>query len=183
MARYADAATLFRTALVFVAAYMILVKYDILLTVSTVIVVFLLDFVDGWLARIDHKRGLKQSFYGAKLDIAGDRVTEYSFWMVFTYLGIVPLFVIFIMFLRHSFSDAFTASKGKTFQNMNTAFGKIAYSHVSRGGIGVVKAVTFIYLTLVYTAGYPILIGYALTGILVAYILLRGAAEIYETLV
>ncbi|MDE1761798.1 MAG: CDP-alcohol phosphatidyltransferase family protein [Candidatus Micrarchaeota archaeon] len=175
--RLADAATLFRTLLVFVVAYMIFAKYSALITVTVIIIMFLLDAIDGKLAKIDKKK----SKFGPRLDVAGDRVTEYVFWIVFVVLNIVPIFILFIIVLRHSFVDAFMASKG-TSSKMKTGFARRIYaSDLFRGGIGVVKAVTFSYLTLVYLASWPLWIGYALVAILVVYILVRGIAEIYES--
>ncbi|MDE1762558.1 MAG: CDP-alcohol phosphatidyltransferase family protein [Candidatus Micrarchaeota archaeon] len=176
--RLADAATLFRTLLVFVVAYMIIAKYSALLTVAVIIVMFLLDAIDGKLAKIDKKK----SKFGPRLDVAGDRVTEYVFWIVFVVLNLVPLFVLFIIVMRHSFVDAFMASKG-TSSKMKTGFARRIYaSNLFRGGVGVVKAVTFSYLTLVYLASWPIGIGDALVAVLVIYVLVRGAAEIYESM-
>ncbi len=64
---------------------------------------------------------------------------------------------------------------------MNSAFGKIAYSHLARGAIGVSKAVTFSYLVLMYLLNWPTIIGYALVAYVITFFLLRGAAEIYES--
>ncbi|MGI0141734.1 MAG: CDP-alcohol phosphatidyltransferase family protein [Candidatus Micrarchaeales archaeon] len=180
--RSADAVTLFRTLLMFLIAYMILAKYSPLPTVALIIIMFILDAVDGKLAHWDMKRYGTKSKYGPRLDVASDRIIEYVFWIVFTYLNIIPLFVLFIIIVRHSLVDALMGAKG-TSSKMKTKFAKIIYSSdIWRGGINVVKAVTFIYLALVYTAGWPISIGYILTGILVAYILVRGAAEIWESI-
>jgi phosphatidylglycerophosphate synthase len=181
--RSADIATIFRTLLVFPILYLIIIKYNPIVTLSLFIFMFALDGLDGLLARRDIKKGLKPSAYGAKFDIAGDRVTEYSFWILFTVLGVIPLFIIFLIVIRHSFSDAMTAASKKTFSNMSTKFGKIAYSHVSRGLINILKFITFFYLALEYILGYPMIIGYILVGLLVIYIWLRGAAEIYESVV
>ncbi len=107
---------------------------------------------------------------------------EYVFWIVFVYINIVPLFVLFLIVLRHSFVDALMGAKG-TSSKMHSAFAKWVYSSpIGRGGINVVKCVTFAYLALVYIAGWPIIIGWAFVTILVAYIMLRGAAEIHESL-
>jgi phosphatidylglycerophosphate synthase len=126
------------------------------------------------------KSALKPPAYGAALDIAGDRITEYTFWIVFTYLQIIPIYVVLIIMTRNCLADALTLSKGKTFSKMRSAFGRVASSHMSRALYQVVKASTIIYLSLVYLAGWPLWIGDALVVVAVAYSLLRGAAEIYE---
>ena len=66
---------------------------------------------------------------------------------------------------------------------MKTRFARAVYSsNIGRGGINVVKFATFSYLALMYISGYPSIIGYIMTAILVSYVLLRGAAEVYETI-
>ena len=121
-----------------------------------------------------------KSVFGPRLDIAGDRVIEYTFWIVFTYVGILPLFVILLVLVRHSFVDALMGARG-TSSKLKTRFARIVYgSKAGRGWINVVKPATFIYLAFVYIAGWPLWIGYVLTAVLVTYIMLRGAAEVHE---
>lgn len=179
--RNADAVVLLRTLLMFPIAYLILIKYNPIITIFLILLTFLLDFVDGKLARADIKKGMKPTAYGPRLDVAGDRFAEYVLWVVFVYVNIVPLFVLLLILLRHTFVDAFMGIKG-TSSKMKTSFAKLMYSsNIARGGIGVVKSITFSYLVLVYVSGFSIVIGYVLTGILVAYIMLRGIAELYES--
>ncbi|MGC8675992.1 MAG: hypothetical protein ACP5T3_00550 [Candidatus Micrarchaeia archaeon] len=197
--RSADAVTVFRVLLVFLIAYLVYLRFYAAAVVALILVAFLLDEIDGYLA-LGHRTNLleyiateargrhvysdedvsKLPKYGSALDIAGDRITEYTFWILFTYLHVVPLFILFIVIIRNSVSDAFTATAKKTFHNMRTSFGKIAYSHLARGAIGVSKAVVFSYLALVYILNWPVWIGYVLTAYLITFFLLRGAAEIYE---
>lgn len=175
-------ATLFRTALMLLIVYLILIKFDPLWTIIIIAIMFILDAVDGMLAKYDLKKYKTKSAYGPRLDVASDRAIEYIFWITYVYLSIVPLFVLFIVVLRHSFVDAFMGAKG-TSSKLKTKFARIVYaSNLFRGGINVVKAITFSYLALVYIANWPINIGYALTALLVVYILVRGAAEIWENL-
>jgi phosphatidylglycerophosphate synthase len=206
--RSADATTLIRVALIVLVAYLILAKFNPIGIILLLAVALILDGVDGYLAVRDQSRGKislhfyiraalgnpscrarvkkvkqgisKSSPYGARMDIAGDRATEYILWSTFVFLGIVPLFVLILVIIRHSFVDGVMAAKG-TAHKMRTSFAARIYSsNLGRGGINVVKFLTFSYLVLVYVWGYPIGIGYALVGILLAYILLRGAAELYE---
>jgi phosphatidylglycerophosphate synthase len=206
--RSADAATVFRALLAIVVVYLILIKVNPYLITLLVGIVIALDAVDGYFAVREVSKGsiglltylkaaagnrsasarvkkfkdklAETSKHGARMDIAGDRVVEYSFWIVYTFVGVIPLFVLFLIVLRHSFVDAIMANKG-TSSKMKTKLGQVVYSSViGRGGINVVKFLTFSYLAFVYIAGYPVWIGYVLAGILVAYILLRGLAEIME---
>jgi phosphatidylglycerophosphate synthase len=122
----------------------------------------------------------KNARFGPRIDVAGDRAVEYILWITYTYVGVLPLFVVFIAVIRHSFVDAFMAAKG-TSSKMKTRFAQKVYSsNIGRGGINVVKFLAFSYLSLMYVWGYPAIIGYALVAILLAYIVIRGAAEIYE---
>ncbi|MDE1855742.1 MAG: hypothetical protein KGH49_00700 [Candidatus Micrarchaeota archaeon] len=178
--RSADLTTLFRTALIFVIAYMIVVRFDALTTVFVIAVMFALDAVDGKLAKWDKKRLGSASKYGPRLDVASDRIIEYVFWIVYSFLGVIPVFVLFLIVIRHSFVDALMGAKG-TSSVMKTRIARILYSSdLFRGGVNVVKWITFSYLALVYISGWPLWIGYALTAILVIYIMVRGIAEAWE---
>jgi phosphatidylglycerophosphate synthase len=190
--------------------YLVIIKANPIISILLLAFAFVLDGVDGYLALNQISEGhinlpmyisyslgnkkyakkiksFKQSIektfkYGPRFDIAADRITEYSFWVTFTVLGIVPLFVLIIVIIRHSIADAFLGLKG-TSSKMKTGIARALYaSSVSRGGVNVVKFVTFSYLILVFVSGYPIIIAYALIFVLVAFILVRGAAEVYETL-
>ncbi len=182
----ADAITLFRTAMVFLVAYLILIRFNAYATILIIAIMFVLDFADGYAAKKELKKKKKLSWYGKRLDVAGDRVTEYVFWILFGFLGIVPLFIIFLIVLRHSFADALMGARG-TSSKMKSSFARLFYtSNISRGGIGVVKFITFSYLSWAYITnnlfGRYLLFAYALVGILFAYIMLRGIAEIYEVI-
>jgi phosphatidylglycerophosphate synthase len=206
--RKADLATILRVLLVFLVAYLVILKINPIYSILILIIAFLLDGVDGYLAireassnkisflmyiktvKGDSKyrkeiKELKESIskkypHGPRMDVAGDRAVEYALWAVFTYLNILPLFIILIVIFRHSFVDGLMAAKG-TSNKMKSKLAKIIYSsNISRGGVNVVKFVTFSYLILVYTSKFPIIYGYILTGILLLYIILRGVAEVYE---
>ena len=206
--RSADAATIIRVAMVLVAAYMIILKFQVILAILLIAVALVLDGLDGFLAVREQSKG-KVGFvmyaraamgdiknkaavkvlkgrisssapYGARMDIAGDRIVEYTLWATFVYVHILPLWILLIVFVRHSFVDAVMGSRG-TSSRMKTGFAAAIYSsNVGRGGINVVKFLAFAYLALVYAYAYPVIVGYVLVGILLAYILLRGAAELYE---
>lgn len=206
--RSADAATLFRVMLIVIVAYLILLKASPVVIILLIAIAMAMDAFDGYLAVNESSNGkvglrlylksilgdeesrsvvksykgkrTKASRFGPRMDIAGDRAVEYILWIVYTYVNVIPLFVIFIVVLRHSFVDAVMAEKG-TSSKMKTKLAQIVYSsNLWRGGINVVKFATFSYLSLVYIWGYPAVIGYALVAILVIYILVRGAAEIIE---
>ncbi len=210
----ADAVTVFRTLLVFPIVYLILVKFNVAVTLVLIAIMFILDAGDGFISVSDKSHGavslsdyisasmlgrpaakqkvkryksLPGSPYGPRMDIAGDRVIEYVFWIFFTYLGIIPLAILFAVVVRHSFVDALMGAKG-TSSKMKSSFARMVYSsNVGRGGINVVKSVAFGYLALIYATnhllGSYLVLGYAIVAILFIYIMLRGAAEIYESMI
>ncbi|MGC8710131.1 MAG: hypothetical protein ACP5RF_00745 [Candidatus Micrarchaeia archaeon] len=208
--RSADAATLIRTLMVFLVIYMLFIKINPAIIILTILVMYVLDGLDGFLAVRSESKGRvsfikylngalgnakakeeisvykhrlsSSSKFGARMDIAGDRVIEYTFWITFTYLRLIPLFVLFIVVFRHSFVDAFMASRG-TSSKAKTKFARVVYSsNIGRGGINVIKFLAFAYFVLIFVSNYPLWIGYVLITVLVAYILLRGAAEVYDVL-
>lgn len=208
----ADAITVFRTLLIFPIAYLILTSSSAWIALILIAVMFILDAVDGLVGTIMKSRGrltvgeylkatllndrfardkvsryrsISGTSYGPRLDVAGDRVVEYTFWILFTYLSIIPLFILLIIVIRHSFVDALMGTKG-TSSHMKTKFARLVYSsNLGRGGINVVKAVAFGYLALItidgLVVGWYLLIGYVLVATLFVYVMLRGAAEIYES--
>ena len=208
--RSADASTIFRIGVLLLAIYLVLIKVNPIIPIALLALAFILDGVDGFLALSEASKGkvglsmylnyslgdktnakkiksLKESIakiapYGPRFDVAADRIMEYSLWAVFTVVGIVPLFVLIIIIIRHSIADAMLGSKG-TSSKMKTGFARALYaSNISRGGINVLKFVTFAYLMLVYISAWPILPAYVLIGALVLFIVVRGAAEVYETM-
>ncbi|MGC8776556.1 MAG: hypothetical protein ACP5P2_01255 [Candidatus Micrarchaeia archaeon] len=209
--RSADATTLIRTLMVFLVVGMLLAKINPWITIFVILLMYILDGLDGYLAIREASNGSvtlveylkaaasgdekakskmarfkqvakKGAKFGPRLDIAGDRVIEYTFWITFTYLRLIPLFVIFIIVLRHSFVDALMGARG-TSSKPRTRFAKIIYSsNISRGGINIVKFLAFAYFVLIYVSNYPLWVGYVLIAILVTYIVARGLAEAYDSL-
>lgn len=208
--RSADASTIIRIGIVLFVLYLIIIQVNPIISIALLAIAFIMDGVDGFFALREASKGkisismyldyslgnkkyakkiksLKESIgktakHGPRFDIAADRITEYALWVLFTVLGIVPFFVLIIVIIRHSIADAFLGMKG-TSSKMKTSIAKMFYaSSVSRGGVNIVKFVTFSYLILVYVSGFPILPAYILIFILVLFILVRGTAEVYESL-
>lgn len=203
--RTADAATLLRIPILLLTAYAIAIRFNALAVLFLLLVLFASDAADGYLARLgrhsvtdfasylleeagllkkkERKLPKKTPAYAAYLDIAVDRLIEYALWFTFVALLVTPWFVFVIIFARNMIVDILMVCKHKTFSKMSTAFGKIASSHLSRGAYAALKALNFGYLSLVVVLDWPLAIGYLLTALVVAFSLLRGAAESYETLV
>jgi CDP-diacylglycerol---glycerol-3-phosphate 3-phosphatidyltransferase len=115
-------------------------------------VVFVSDALDGMVARA---RGETNEF-GAVVDIAGDRVVENVYWVVFAHLGMISVWFPLLMLVRSFFVDAVRSlalSKGKTAFGektmMQSKFGTwLAASRFNRAVFGAAKVVTFIWLLL-----------------------------------
>lgn len=112
----------------------------------TVLVIWA-DGLDGYFAR-----KLKQSSkFGAILDIAGDRAVEMAYWIVFSTLGWIPVWVPLLYLVRGTFVDAirsFASEKGYTAFGastmMQSALGKfLVASNFSRFTYAIVKALAF----------------------------------------
>ncbi len=206
--RSADAITLVRTLMAVPAAYMVLAKFSPVWITVLIAAIMALDMFDGYAGlreasggslgffeyisavlgdrkAKDHVSKYKKfmvmsAAYGARIDIAGDRAVEYIFWIVYTVVGLVPLWVTFLIVLRHSFVDALMGAKG-TSSEMKSRFARAVYaSPAGRAVTPVLKFVTFSYLSFVYVLGYPLIYGQALVGLLVFFIMLRGYAEFLE---
>lgn len=207
--RSADASTILRIALVLFVAYLVIIRANPIVSILILVIAFLLDGFDGYLAIREASKGKitlrmyinyslgskedskliretkqnieKTARHGPRFDVAADRITEYSFWALFTVLNIVPFFVLIIIIIRHSLADAFLGSRG-TSSKMKTGLAKSLYaSNLSRALVNALKFVTFAYLILVYVSAYPLIIGYILIFVTVLLIIIRGAAEIYES--
>jgi len=124
--------------------------------VSTILIIWG-DGLDGYFAR-----KLNQTTkLGATLDIAGDRVVEMAYWIVFAILGWIPAWIPLLFLVRGTFVDAIRAQASE--QGL-TAFGEktmmesglgkfLVSSNFSRGAYAVVKAVAFCLLIAANIAG------------------------------
>lgn len=207
--RSADAATILRVLIAVLVVYLVLILFNPYIIFILILAERVIDALDGYLARREVSKGTfgfwryvqgavfkdpsakkeigkynemlqKAAPYGGRFDIAGDRAVEYIFWALYSFLGLVPLFVFIIVIIRHSFVDALMGAKG-TASKTKSRFARIVYSsNIGRFLINVPKVAAFSYLAFVYIYGWPLWIGYVLVAILVAMILLRGAAEVYE---
>ncbi len=209
--RAADITTIFRTFLVILVLYLVIIKYDPVISVLLFLIATALDGIDGYLAiwqesnhkisfntylkaAISKNRIAKASIsryknrasinakFGPRIDVAADRVAEYAMFIIFLYLGIVPLYIVIAVVIIHSFADALMGSRG-TSSEMKTKAAKLIYSsNASRALINVLKIVTFAYLIFEYVDNYPQIFGYILIAGLFIMILLRGVVEIYDSI-
>jgi phosphatidylglycerophosphate synthase len=208
--RSADLATFIRVGLVLIIVYLVLTGFNPLVSILLFAVALILDGVDGYLALLESSKGritpskyikaltgnsvlmkqvkeaklktAKLAPYGPRLDIIGDRIIEYTLYILFTFVHIIPLFVLLVIVIRNCAADGLMGLRG-TSSKMKSRFARIMYASApSRAAANILKFLTFSYLMLQYVAGYPAIIGQALVAILVIFSVLRGASEIYESL-
>ena len=141
-------------------------------TFFLIVFIFISDGLDGYIAR---KRN-ETSLFGALFDIAGDRITELTLWIVAADVDLVPIWVPLVFIIRGVIVDTIRSSnavaKGVApFALMRTAFGKfIVAGKFVRTLYAVVKAAAFAGLSLQHP--FPALlpelwsaVGFVLTGL------------------
>lgn len=145
----ANLVTVGRIALLFVAVAFIY-SGDAAATAAAVAITALVifgDAVDGWVARA----WSRPTVFGSVFDIAGDRIVENVYWIVFAHLGLVPIWVPLVVVSRSFLVDALRSlalMEGKTAFGANTMMRSrpgrwIASSRISRASYGFAKAAVF----------------------------------------
>jgi len=117
---------------------------------ALLIVLFLMDWFDGYVARLRNE----VTELGAVLDIALDRSVENILWITFMYLGLVPLWVPIVFLIRSFIVDGIRGvalSRGKSgFGMMHSPLGRfLVASRFMRALYGLAKGLIFglLYLT------------------------------------
>jgi CDP-diacylglycerol--glycerol-3-phosphate 3-phosphatidyltransferase len=125
---------------------------------ALLIVLFLMDWFDGYVARARQE----VTEMGAVLDVALDRAVENILWLTFMYLAMVPLWVPIIFLLRSFIVDGIRGvalARGKSgFGMMHSPLGRfLVASRFMRALYGLAKAVVFCLLYLTHALGlkYP----------------------------
>jgi CDP-diacylglycerol---glycerol-3-phosphate 3-phosphatidyltransferase len=118
--------------------------------VALLIILFLMDWFDGYVARLRNE----VTELGAVLDIAIDRAVENILWITFMYLGLVPLWVPIIFLIRSFIVDSIRGvalTRGISgFGMMHSPLGRfLVASRFMRALYGLAKGVIFglLYLT------------------------------------
>lgn len=144
----ANAITLFRLLLTFVVLGVYGQHYYIdIACVITIFIIFNLDTVDGIVAR---KRG-ETSTFGAVFDIAADRIAENVFWIYFTYIDLIPVWMPIAVVTRGFLIDGIRSialTDGKTaFEMMTIPWTRaLTSSRFSRSLYGFTKVIAFLFL-------------------------------------
>lgn len=121
--------------------------YPLLVNLPLLIIIFVLDGVDGYVAR----KRKEESLLGAILDIAADRIVENVLWLVLMDLDLVPVWVPLAFIIRSLFVDSIRshfAMQGQTpFGMMQSPVGRFLVSgKFMRIFYAALKATTFGYI-------------------------------------
>lgn len=149
----ANVITLTRLLLLIVVVFIAYQPYSWwhFLNVALLIVVFVSDGIDGYVAR---KRN-ETSVFGAMFDIASDRMTELTIWIVLVDLDIVAVWVPLVFIIRGTIVDTIRASqvgteKSAPFSMLQTPLGRwLVAGKFMRAFYAVLKATTFSWLLLI----------------------------------
>jgi len=120
-----------------------------LATVPLVVLLILMDTIDGLVARSRHE----ESLLGSVLDIMTDRSIELVMWVVFAHMRLVPLAIPIIFIIRGTVVDALRAvgvKQGTTpFGSTTSRVGSfLVGSPFMRSSYGIAKALAFTLLAL-----------------------------------
>ena len=158
MLNYANLVSLSRVALCFIAIGLLFEKSESCYWLSFILTIVVIgaDRLDGYLA---NKLKLASKF-GGILDIACDRIVELTYWITFTVLGWIALWIPLLFVVRGILVDSirayyqeqgFTAFGEKTM--MKSKIGRfLVASNFSRFSYAVAKALAFCLLILLHTS-------------------------------
>jgi len=123
-----------------------------LIGLGLLIVLFFMDWFDGYVARVRNE----VTELGAVLDIALDRSVENILWITFMYLGLVPLWVPITFLIRSFVVDGIRGvalAQGKSgFGMMHSPLGRfLVAGRFMRALYGLAKGVIFGLLYLTWT--------------------------------
>ncbi len=147
----ANAITLGRMPLLFIYIALLHLRNPVIIfwCVPFIILIMLLDMVDGMVAR----RLNETSLLGSALDIAVDRALEIILWVVFCHLGLIPLLIPLIVITRGTLTDAVrcvgTCNGESAFNQIKNPLGRfLVSSRFMRNFYGAIKGTAFAVLTL-----------------------------------
>ena len=123
----------------------------ILLAIPLVAIVFAGDGLDGYVAR----KRKSTSQFGAVFDIAGDRIVENAFWVIFAELQLIPVWIPLLVLTRGFVVDGI---RSMSYAEGKTAFGEnnmmrsnltewLTAGRFMRTLYGYAKAFGFLFLT------------------------------------
>ena len=157
--------SIFRIFVAFFAIYLLFIQttWAYILAFALTVIAFILDGVDGYVAR----KFNEASQLGSVLDIMGDRIVEAIYWIIFAVLGwlnpIFPIICVTRAFTTDSLrsvalAQGYTAFGESSMQS--SKLGKfICASKFMRISYAVAKVVAFILIIVAHTPGieiYPV---------------------------
>ncbi|NLS78470.1 MAG: CDP-alcohol phosphatidyltransferase family protein [Chloroflexi bacterium] len=127
-----------------------------LLAAPAILVLILMDTLDGVVARRRHE----ETLVGSALDIAADRAVEVVLWIVYASLGLISLAIPVTFVIRGALTDSIrnvALQHGKSAHSMmRTGIGHwLVASSPMRTGYAVVKIVAFITLAIALSMASP----------------------------
>jgi len=166
--------SLLRLPLLFIAVYLILTNSDPAVPAALILLIFIMDFIDGYVARIFHE----ETEFGKVLDEMIDRIVENVLFITFAFLQYIPLWVPIVMVIRAVTVDTIVLYYRK---EETKSYKRLIRSDLSRGGYGLLKMILFIGLALytILNAYRPYLL--IITIIVVAFSVFRGIVKIIES--
>jgi CDP-diacylglycerol--glycerol-3-phosphate 3-phosphatidyltransferase len=164
-----------RLPLLLIAVYLILMNFNPVIPTALILLIFIMDFIDGYVARLFHE----ETKFGKVLDEMIDRIVENVFFITFAFLQYIPLWVPIIMVIRAVAVDTIVLYYGK---EETRSYKRFIRSDLSRGGYGLLKMLLFMGLAM-----YPIINVYSIhlltiTIIVVAFSVFRGIVKIIESI-
>lgn len=177
----ANAITLGRLLVTFIVILLFKVHpvLDIAL-ITTVALIFILDAVDGIVAR----RRNETSAIGALLDTIADRAIENIFWIYFAAVGHISVWIPIAVMTRGIFTDCLQGAFENPPKNRWTH--ALTRSRISRALYGTVKMFAIMSLTTTYVFTTPVLlqqVSLILATIAVAFCLVRALPALVEIFV
>ena len=172
----ANTITIARTVLTF--AVIVLFGHQRALSIAlifTIALIFILDTVDGIIAR---KRN-EASETGASLDTLSDRIIENTFWIYFTAIEMIPLWMPIAVMARGVITDTMQRIYGYPENGWTHT---LTRSRISRGLYGAVKMLAFISLATSSVFNHDTLetVSLTLATLAVVFCLLRGLAFFFH---
>lgn len=154
-----------------------------LLALCSLALLFLLDQIDGLVAR---KTGSVTKI-GGMIDVMVDRIVELILLVAFAFMALVPLWVPFLFITRGTITDTLRSEAYRKdltpYEMIRSKLGKIIVSsHISRGIYAILKGFTFCYLLAAdfYPAFFPRLWGTILIYATATYCIARGIPVVYD---
>ncbi len=127
-----------------------------LLAAPAILILILMDTLDGMVARRRHE----ETLVGSALDIAADRAVETVLWVVYTALGMITVAIPVTFIIRGALTDSIrnvALQHGKSAHSMmRTGIGHwLVASSPMRSGYAVVKIIAFTTLAIALSMRSP----------------------------